>query len=1352
LYTLWSTYHRRELVVETCKQQLADLGLDYIDLYLIHSPNSFKEGDDFWPKDADGKLQLTDVDYVDTWKGMEECVKLGLTKSIGISNFNSQQINRILESATIKPVVNQVEVHPYLNQSKLIAFCKEKGIVVTAYCPLGSPNAVAKAEMLPPLKDTKLQELAQKYKKSVAQVILRYLLWCTFHKREMVVDACKQTLKDHGLDYLDLYLIHWPNSFKEGGDLWPKDSNGKVLVTDEDYVDTWKGMEECVKLGLTKSIGISNFNSHQINRVLAAATIKPVVNQIEVHPYFNQSKLIAFCKEKGIVVTAYSPLGSPNAIAKEDTPAPLQDPKLQELAKKYKKSVAQIILRYLASKGGEVKQVVKDAIDVGYRHIDGAMVYENEKEVGAAINAKIAEGVIKREDIFVTSKLWNTYHKPDLVLKGIKKTLSDFGLQYLDLYLIHWPFAFKEGDELWPKDEDGKVITSDVDYVETWKQMEECVKLGLTKSIGVSNFNSKQLQRVLDTATIKPVTNQVECHPYLNQSKLLAFCKKHNIVITAYSPLGSPNSIAGETTPAPLKDPKVLDISKRHGKTPAQIIIRYLIQHGTVPIPKSSNKKRLQENFDVFNFELSPEEMAEIDALDRNGRICKLNFDSAMIYKNEHEIGAAVNAKIKEGKIKREDVFITNKEGMNPWPVDDNGKIIPSNTDYTECWKGMEECVRQGLVKSIGLSNFNSEQIKRILDIATIKPTINQVECYPYLNQNKLRKFCKERGIFLMAYAPLGRPGNTTFYMKSGIPPVLEDPKLKEIAAKYNKTVAQIIIRYLLSPEDVSSIDDLNQNNRAFTYPEYGNEKEIGAGLKAKIDEGVIKREDIFVTSKLWNTHHRPDLVIQACQTSLSDLGLNYLDLYLMHFPFAIKEGDELKPMDETGRFCPSDVDYVDTWKVMEECVKRGLVRSIGLSNFNSQQVDRILSIATIKPAVHQFECHIYLNQRKLIDFCKARGMVVTGYCPLGSPGSSAKPDTPPLLLDPRLVPLSTKYNKTAVQIVLRYLIQHGIIPLPKSVNKQHQKENFDIFNFELNSEDMAYLDTFDEKIRIQGTLNAIDVGYRHFDCAMFYENEAEVGAGIRAKISEGVIKREDVFITSKLWNTYHRPGIVVPTCKRTLKALGLDYLDLYLIHWPHAFKEGDDFLPADSSGKLIYSDEDYVDTWKAMEDCLKQGLTKSIGLSNFNSKQIQRVLDIATIKPVVECHPYLNQKKLIEFCKKKGIVVTAYSPFGGPDSIALGNPNAPAPLKDPKINEIAKKRGKSPAQIILRYLIQVGVVPLPKTIKKNRLQENFEALNFELTPQEVAAIDTLNTNTRICHKNELVSQFQVLQRINKTI
>ncbi|XP_071448243.1 aldo-keto reductase family 1 member B1-like isoform X2 [Hetaerina americana] len=217
---------------------------------------------------------------------------------------------------------------------------------------------------------------------------------------------------------------------------------------------------------------------------------------------------------------------------------------------------------------------------------------------------------------------------------------------------------------------------------------------------------------------------------------------------------------------------------------------------------------------------------------------------------------------------------------------------------------------------------------------------------------------------------------------------------------------------------------------------------------------------------------------------------------------------------------------------------------------------------------------------------------------------------------------------------------------------------------------------------------SAIDAGYRHIDCALVYGNESEVGAGIKAKIDEGVVKREELFITSKLWCTFHSEGQVIPACKMSLKNLGLDYLDLYLIHWPLGYQEGGDLFPKDENDKVLYSDIDYVETWKGMEACVTEGLAKSIGLSNFNSKQIERVLAAAKIKPAVnqvECHPYLNQTKLMEFCKAKDIAITAYSPLGSPDR-PWAKPDDPKLTEDPKLVELAKKYKKSTAQILLKY------------------------------------------------------------------
>jgi aldehyde reductase len=156
-----------------------------------------------------------------------------------------------------------------------------------------------------------------------------------------------------------------------------------------------------------------------------------------------------------------------------------------------------------------VGQAVKDAIDIGYRLIDTAVVYNNEKEIGEAIASKISQGNIQRENLFITSKLWSTFHRPDLVEPSLKSSLTNLRLDYIDLYLVHWPFALQEDGDLFPLSEDGKFLFSDVDFLDTWKAMEQIYKKGLAKSIGVSNFNRRQLDRLLKSAKVLPVTNQV---------------------------------------------------------------------------------------------------------------------------------------------------------------------------------------------------------------------------------------------------------------------------------------------------------------------------------------------------------------------------------------------------------------------------------------------------------------------------------------------------------------------------------------------------------------------------------------------------------------------------------------------------------------------------------------------------------------------------------------------------------------------------------------------------------------------------------------------------------------------------
>ncbi|KAL1460815.1 hypothetical protein WDU94_012758 [Cyamophila willieti] len=266
---------------------------------------------------------------------------------------------------------------------------------------------------------------------------------------------------------------------------------------------------------------------------------------------------------------------------------------------------------------GEVKAAVLAAIDAGYRHIDTAEVYLTEEDIGEAIKEKIAQGDIKREELFVTTKLWITHFKPEMVVEACQNSCKKLGLDYIDLYLIHWPFAIKgkDVDDLSFEGEE-----SNVSLEETWRGMEKCVEKGFARSIGLSNFNSDQIKKIVDCAKIKPVNLQIEVHPYLNQRKLIDYCKKQNILVTAYSPLGAPWT--NPDKPLLINDPVLKEIADKYRKSPAQVVLRYLIQSGTIPIPKSSSPQRIQENIDVFDFKLEQADVEKIDALDQKARFC----------------------------------------------------------------------------------------------------------------------------------------------------------------------------------------------------------------------------------------------------------------------------------------------------------------------------------------------------------------------------------------------------------------------------------------------------------------------------------------------------------------------------------------------------------------------------------------------------------------------------------------------------------------------------------------------------------------------------------------------------------
>mgnify|MGYP001183610509 CR=1 FL=1 len=280
------------------------------------------------------------------------------------------------------------------------------------------------------------------------------------------------------------------------------------------------------------------------------------------------------------------------------------------------------------SKPGQVYTAVKEAITAGYRHIDCAPAYDNESEVGAAIGEMIKAGTITRENLWVTSKLWNNAHQPDQVLPALLKTLHDLRLDYLDLFLIHWPVAFK-AEVSYPRSREDWLSLTEMPIIDTWQAMEACVGKGVVRHIGVSNFSIKKLDDLHRQATIPPAMNQVEMHPYLQQQAMLDYCRGQGTMVTAYSPLGSgdrPKALKSAGEPVLLQDPVLQGIADRHRCAVSQVLLAWAMARGVIVIPKSVEPKRIRQNLDAVKVELASEDMAAIAGLDRGHRYVDGSF------------------------------------------------------------------------------------------------------------------------------------------------------------------------------------------------------------------------------------------------------------------------------------------------------------------------------------------------------------------------------------------------------------------------------------------------------------------------------------------------------------------------------------------------------------------------------------------------------------------------------------------------------------------------------------------------------------------------------------------------------
>jgi len=274
------------------------------------------------------------------------------------------------------------------------------------------------------------------------------------------------------------------------------------------------------------------------------------------------------------------------------------------------------------SNKGEVTTAVAKALEIGYRHIDCAPIYMNEQEVGTALSSAVETGQVKREDLWITSKLWNNAHAKKHVRPALEKTLRDLQLDYLDLFLIHWPVHFQP-NVLFPRRPEEYIAPEAIPISETWQAMESLVQKGLCRYIGVCNFHLGRLQELQSQAVIQPLMNQIELHPYLQQQAMLDHCRAKGTLLTAYSPLGSgdrPATMKKANEPSLLHHPVVVGIATQKGFTPGQVLLAWALARGTVVIPKSINPGRLRENFEAADLALDTSDIEAINGLEAGYR------------------------------------------------------------------------------------------------------------------------------------------------------------------------------------------------------------------------------------------------------------------------------------------------------------------------------------------------------------------------------------------------------------------------------------------------------------------------------------------------------------------------------------------------------------------------------------------------------------------------------------------------------------------------------------------------------------------------------------------------------------